>query len=289
MIAIRRTIGMLSLLLGLVLATPSARAGSIGDFLESLIRAGRKAERVPTEGRILKRLDELPRKNLPKLNQAETVRRFERLEHVDDSLRRQFRELPLDQRIIALELGEAAQRVLRRSDDGLEVLRKLDGDGLVQLRTYGDFVADGVRLAGPEYKLVVRKTDSGANQFLTRYLKPHYKELVAAGLVAAYLSAPEKFHDAAGNLTAWAAEQLTRLGIEVTSAAPRGIWRAIVAKFTEDPLFSTIGTGLTLTCLVLAVPRVRWHVWRWFQPLFSIPQAQLKDDGDAKMPRHFQE
>ena len=167
--------------------------------------------------------------------------------------------------------------MLRRYDDG-QSCESSTAMVSSNPQTYGDFVADGVRLAGPEYKLVVRKTGSGASQFLTRYLKPHYKKLVAAGLVAAYLSAPEKFHDEAGNLTAWAAEQLTRLGIEVTSAAPRGIWRAIVAKFTEDPLFSTIGTGLhtdlsgpSRSLCHGSLDAMSGH---WLQPLFSIPQPE---------------
>ena len=224
--SIGRTIGLVWLVSGLVLTAWEAIAGSIGDFLEALIRAGRKAERLPSEGRVFRHLDDIPTKRLPKLDEAESLRRLERLEHVDDSIRREFRELSVGQRSRALEMGTAAQLVLRRYDDGIDVLRKLDGDGIVLLQTYGDFVADGVKLAGPEYKLVVRKTGTGARRFLNDYLRPNYKKLAAAGLATVYLTSPEKFHDGAGNLTAWAAEQFASLGIDVASAVPRGIWQS---------------------------------------------------------------
>jgi hypothetical protein len=227
---------------------------------------------------------------LPKQSEAEVLRRFERFENVDDALRKEFRELPLQKRVLVVELGETSRKILGSHPNAEEVIRKLDGDGLLQARTYGDFVADGVELMGPEYKCVIRKTGSGAAEFYSKYLKPHYKELAAAGLASAYLIAPERFHDAAGHLTESAARELTRLGIEVGGAASRGFWSGVRSKVEEDPVFSLCGCVAILACLALSFPRVRWHVFRVLRPLLTAPTTNSSDAEFRSSPsRRFEE
>jgi len=278
---------LVALVLGGILP---ARAGSVGEILESLMKAGRRTGKAASEGKILRHVEDLPVTHLPKQSEAEILRRFERFENVDDTLRREFRELPLQKRILVVELGEASKKIMSSHQNGEEIIRKLDGEGLWQARTYGDFVADGVQLVGPEYKDVVRKTGSGAAEFFSKYLKPHYKELAAAGLVSAYVVAPERFHDAAGHLTESATRELTRLGIEVGGAASRGFWNGIRSKVDESPVFSLFGIVAILTCLALTLPRVRWHLFRAIRPLFTAPTTDSSNAEFRSSPtRRFEE
>ena len=149
---------------------------------------------------------------------------------------------------------------------------------------------ENVRSFRMNHKNVIRKTGSGAAEFFSKYLKPHYKELAAAGLVSAYLVAPERFHDAAGHLTESATWELTRLGIEVGSAASRGFWNGIRSKFDENPVFSLVGIVAILTCLVLTLPRVRWHLFRAIRPLFTTPTSDSSNAEFRSSPsRRFEE
>jgi hypothetical protein len=275
----------------LLLASPrQVAAGSVASILETLMRAGRKAEHAAADGKILKHVDDIPVPRVAAYGDAELLRRFERLDNVDDGLRTQFHELPIGQRALVVELGEASQRVLRNHASPEDLLRMLDADGLMQARTYGDFVAEGVELMGPAYKDVVRKTGRGAASFSSNYLRPHYKELAAGGLVAAYLAAPEQFHDAAGVLTERAVRELTRLGIEVAGAANRGLWDGIRSKLIESPISSGLGIAFIASCLALALPRVRWHVSRAIRPLFTTPASDPQvAKGVAPPPRRFEE
>lgn len=267
-----------------------ARAGSVGEILESLMMAGRGTGKAASEGRILRHVEDLHVTHLPKQSEAEVLRRFERFENVDDTLRREFRELPLQKRILVIELGEASRKIMSSHQNGEEIIRKLDGEGLLQARTYGDFVVDGVQLVGPEYKNVIRKTGSGAAEFFSKYLKPHYKELAAAGLVSAYLVAPERFHDAAGHLTESATRELTRLGIEVGTAASWGFWNGIRSKVEESPVFSLFGIVAILSCLVLTLRRIRRHLFRAIRPLFTTPTTDSsKDELRSSPARRFEE
>lgn len=255
-----------------VTVSPLSWAAKYDEVLEGVIRASQKAERLPRGQRLLRPPRELPKLPGPVRSEEELLRRFNRLEHVDDSLRTQFRALPAAERAVVVELGEAAQKVLRkRGDQALELLRRLDTDGLVQLRTYGDFVGDGVLLMGPEYKLVVRKTGSAAGKFYQDWVAPHTGKWLAAGLIAAYLAAPESFHDAAGNLTEYGARKLTETGIDVGARASQGFWQGMQNRFRAEPLYSSLGVALIVVCGLLCVPRFRWLLRRCLWPLLAAP------------------
>lgn len=259
-----KPVGFFVVLFGIASCAVPARAASYQEVLEALAQTTRRTDKVPVSGRIFRHSDDLPTLKVPHLDETESLRRFDRLQGADEGLRSKFLALPARERGLVVELGEAMQKVLRQ-EDGIELLRRLDADGLAQVRTYGDFVGEGVRLTGPEYKGVVRKTGAGAGVFFERYLQPHYKQLLAAGLVAAYLLEPEKFHDAAGRLTEYAARQFTELGIEVAAAVPRGFWAGVRQRFADDPLFSGLGVALIFLCLTLLVPAVRFWLFGWWR------------------------
>ena len=274
----KTVIARLTVLASCLLVFPTCgAAGSVGSIVESLARSGRKAGPIAAKANLFKHVDDLPVPKIATKREAELIKRFDRLDNIDDGLRKQFRDLPIGQKSLVIELGEASQRVLRNHPDPEDLLRKLDGDGLLQARTYGDFVVDGVQLVGPGYKDVVRKTGPGASSFYSKYLRPYYKQLAAAGLVTAYLAAPEQFHDAAGALTERGARELTRLGIELASAVPRGLWEGFRSKLSESPISSGVGIFVIVCCLVLALPRVRWHLWQsiefWVKTPGEPPQG----------------
>jgi hypothetical protein len=274
----------------LLAGPPNASAGSVGDILETLMRAGRKVDSVKSEGKIFRHAEDIPLPRVAPRGDADLLKRFERLDNVDDGLRKRFRELPIGQRALVVELGEASQRVMRNHAKAEDLLRKLDADGLMQTRTYGDFVAEGVDLMGPAYKDVVRRTGVGAESFYSKYIRPHYKKLVAAGLITAYLAAPEQFHDAVGALTERATRELTRLGIEVAGAAHRGVWGGFRSKLSETPVSSTLGIVLIACCLSLALPRVRWQIWRAIRFLFETPVSDRQPPKAGASPlRRFEE
>ena len=254
-----------------------AKAAPIHEILEALVRAASPAKKLPDAKALFRHSDDLPKlpTSVRALSDADAVKQFDRLEGADDALRRQFLTLSPTERAALLELAAAAQKVVRHQDNAFSLLRKLDLDGLAQARTYGDFVVDGVRMMDAPYKSVVRKMGNGAAVFFERYLRPNYKSLLAAGLVATYLATPEKFHDELGKLTQWAAERFTKLGIEVAGAVPRGAWQALCEKFARDPVWTTVGTVLSLVFLALLLPRVRWWMSRALRFWFTIPSSSV--------------
>ena len=255
----------------------SANAAPIHQILESLARAAAPAKKLPDAKALFRHADDLPKLPAPAnvLSDADAIKQFDRLQGANDSLRRDFLALPPAHRAAVLELGSAAQKVVRHHDDAFGLLRKLDLDGLAQARTYGDFVVDGVQLMDAPYKSVVRKMGGGAGVFFERYLRPNYKVLLTGGIVAAYLATPEKFHDEVGKLTSWAAERFAALGIDVAGAVPRGIWNALCDKFAQEPVWTTIGTTLSLLFLASLLPRVRWWMFRGLRFWFTTPVSSV--------------
>lgn len=270
-----------------LVSAEQVQAAKFGELLEALTRAGRRVDDLPPAGPIFKRADDLPANwagKLPASNESELLRRFDRLEGVNDGLRRQFQTLSPAHRAAVIELGEASQRIIRKYDNADDLLRKLDVDGLAQMRTYGDFVVDGVQVMGPEYKTVVRKMGAGAGDFFTRYITPHKAKWLAAGAAAAYMANPEFWHDALGNLTEYGIRHLTQLGIEAGASVSRGFWNGIREKFIDDPVFSTLGVLLIVVCGALLVPRMRWflgkHLGRWWHP----PQGAVRSGSSTSAP-----
>jgi len=194
----------------------------------------------------------------------------------------------------------------RYPEEGMALLQELDASGVAQARTYGDFVLEGAhwlhtdevtgalrstkltseeaasvsRILGlkttpealqaehiaPLWKSLVRKSGEGAGVFWKTYVQPHKGKWLTGGLLATYLIMPEKFHDAAGNLTEYAIRKLSELGISAATGAARGMLAVLVESFkkhyAEDPI-GTVFTLVLITGLVLlAVPAVRRLLWQ---------------------------
>lgn len=221
------------------------------------------------------------------IDEPAMLRRFEGLQGVDTSLIHEFNALPPAERRIALELGEGAQRVLKLhpGEEGTRILNDLDVGGVAQMRTYGDFVVEGMawlesddvrfaihgnlpRDAATEimqtlglktvptelgdqdvaslWKSVVRKTGGGAGQFWTHYIAPHKGKWLAGGLLVTYLAMPERFHDALGNLTEYGATELGKLGISVATSAGRGFASGITESVSRQYAAGPVSTVVTL-------------------------------------------
>lgn len=249
----------------------------------------------------------LSRRSPAVADEAALARRFDRLQGVNESLRAEFRSLPVADRRLVVELGEGAQNLLRRmpADEGMALLQQLDAGGLAQARTYGDFVFDGaqwlrsdevaqaltsralapeevaaltriLKLKGapeairgedvvPLWRSVVRRTGEGAGKFWKADIEPHKAKWLAGGLLITYLVMPEKFHDAAGNLTEYAIRNLSEMGVSVASAAGRGAVNgpieAFQKRYADDPAGTLLGLALAVTLLLLAVPAVRHFIY----------------------------
>jgi hypothetical protein len=193
----------------------------------------------------------------------------------------------------------------RYPNEGPALLQKLDVSGLAQARTYGDFVFDGAywlqtddvaralastklsaeeastvaRLLSlkqapevltsehviPLWKSVIRKTGAGAGKFWKTYVHPHKGKWLAAGLLATYLIMPEKFHDAAGQLTEYATRKLAELGLTVAGEIGQGVVRGLAdfvqSRYESNPVRTILGSVLTFLLVILAIPRVRRFFW----------------------------
>lgn len=219
--------------------------------------------------------------------------RFQRLTHLDPGLRAEFRTLaPAEQRL-AVELGEEVQAVLRRYPDeaGLDLVQRLGTEGLIQARTYGDFVVEGahwlhtdevaaelcmVKLTAkdaaalsrtlglaaqpetlqpehlaPLWKSTIRKTEHGAGIFWKTYVQPHPEPWLAGGLLATYLIRPEWFHDSAGRLTEQGSRQLTEMGLDVSSEKMPGAVQRTLDAFQNRYAEHPVTTVLVVILAVI--------------------------------------
>ncbi len=216
------------------------------------------------------------------------LKEFNRLGGVDDRLRSTFKKLSTDERTAVVEIVSAGQRVAlgRSADDAVKLIRKLDADGLVQGRTYGEFVYAGVDKMGPYYKSVVAKMGEGAGVFFNKYVAPHWGKWSAAGLTAAYLAAPEKFHYQLGNLTEYAVGKLTEAGIRVGEAVTGGVVGGITQRLKTNPVYATITLALIALLVLLQIPRFRAFVLRTIvHPLWSAPPTNESNDSQ----QHYEE
>jgi len=146
----------------------------------------------------------LARRAAPSLEEAALLRRFERLQGVDDALRAEFKSLLPAERRLAVELGEGAQRVLRLypGRDGARVLQHLDAAGLAQSRTYGDFVIDGMAWLQSDEALAALRApisdEAGSALARTLGLKSVPAELSEREVASLWKSAVRKTGDGAG-------------------------------------------------------------------------------------------
>jgi hypothetical protein len=127
---------------------------------------------------------------------------------------------------------------------------------------------------------VLRKAGRGGWSFFTKQVLPHKKKLAAAGVLAVFLSNPEKFVDYAGQATEFAVREFARAGIQLASAAGLGAARGLESSISQTlasygldyPILRPIGMGLAgvvalgALFIVLGLP-IRWML-RPFSLLF---------------------
>ena len=103
---------------------------------------------------------------------------------------------------------------------------------------------------------------------------------MTGNLLATYLAAPEKFHDADGNLTELAAERLMEVGISALTKKNTGTKKALVATFkqhyNDGPTSTALLVALIGGLLLLALPVVRRLLWGSLLWLWGIRHAQSK-------------
>jgi hypothetical protein len=207
---------------------------------EDLARGGRRVEQ-PTEALLQKRFATLLR------HDPEAVRTFSTL-------------APAEKRLV-VEMGETAQRLARRYPDQAEtMIRRLGTEGLAAVRVYGDDVAEVVVKEGPESLGVLRKTGRGGWSFFTHEVLPHKKKLAAAGVLAAFLAAPDKFVDYAGKATDYAVREFARAGVRLAGAVGAGAARGLEAAISQTlanhgldyAVFRYVGMALAGLVVVLA-------------------------------------
>ena len=122
------------------------------------------------------------------------LRRFQNLTD-DDMLRTAFRtvEDPWQRRRI-VEVSESASDILRRNgDDGSTILRNMDKEGLVFHRMLPESrrTIEGMFKDSADAKVLLRKTGNRGVEFYEKYVRPHKKKWVAAGLLATFFANPE--------------------------------------------------------------------------------------------------
>ena len=252
----------------LFLPAADARAGRYDDLLEALLRKPlRAADSLPVDGPLLRRIDASTFTSSMKRSDEELLRQFDRLEGVNDEFRKTFSKLSNTEQNAIVDLVSAGQRVSRGRTalESVNLIRKLDGDGLIQGRTYGDFVYEGVDRMGPQYKSVVAKMGEGAGVFFHKVIDPHWGKWAAAGLTAAYLAQPDIFHDALGQLTEYAIQKLMEAGIRVGESASRGFQQAIITRVHENPGSALVVLTLCLTVVVLQIGFLRNRLVRGLQ------------------------
>jgi hypothetical protein len=264
----------------LILPVQELRADKFSNLLETLIKKPLRAA-DDLDRPLFRNLDAGKPLTRPNIPDDELLKQFNRLEGVNGEFRKTFKSLPKSQREMLVNIVSAGQRAGRGRDpnEALKLIRNLDSDGLLQCRTYGDFVYDGVDKMGSDYKTVVAKMGAGSGVFFRKYISPHWGKWTVAGLSAAYLSAPEKFHDKAGELTEYAIRKLVEAGIKTGESVGGGIWKAIVGRVNENPFFAIPSIMIIGFLLLIQVPVFRYFVKKLFQPLWKKPKNDPTTSG----------
>ncbi len=227
--------------------------------------AGKLFAREADEGLevLAKRSEDLARAARRVDRPAEAVldRKFAQLVRSEPEAARTFRALEPAEKRLVVEMGETAQRLARRHPGDAETLiRKLGVDGLTAVRVYGDDVAEVVAKEGPESLNVLRKTGRGGWAFFNEKVLPHKGKLAAAGVLALFLSDPDRFVDTAGRATRYAAEQFARAGVQLAGYAGDGVargvqtalGRSLSAYGLDSPLARNVGMVVAILVAVVA-------------------------------------
>lgn len=287
------------------LAVP-ARAGKVSwldDVVRSAVREAEVGARVEsrairTTGRLFAReaeegLEGLARRSDDLARAARRVEepaevalrtRFAKLTRAEPEMARTFAALAPAEKRLVVEMGETAQSLARRYPGQAEaMIKKLGVEGMSAVRAYGDDVAEVVVKEGPESVNVLRKSGRGGWRFYVDQVLTHKKQLAAAGVLGAFLAAPDKFVDTAGRATEYAVEQFAKAGIKLAGAvsggAARGLETAfggVLAKYGLDSLLARragmvlAGGVAALAALVMLGLPVRWLLKPFTWPVRMI-------------------
>ena len=284
---------VLGLLAMLALAAP-ARAGKVS-WLDEVVRSAvREAEvgarvesrAVRSTGRLFAReaeesLEGLARRSDDLARAARRVEepaevalrtRFAKLTRAEPEMARTFAALAPAEKRLVVEMGETAQALAIRYPGQAEtMIKKLGVEGLSAARAYGDDVAEVITKEGPKSVSVLRKTGRGGWRFYVDQVLTHKKQLAAAGVLGAFLAAPDKFVDTAGRVTEYAVQQFAKAGIQLAGAvgggAARGMEAAlggVLAKYGLDSVLARRagmvlagGVALLAALVMLGLP-IRW-------------------------------
>jgi hypothetical protein len=208
--------------------------------------------------------------------------RFDRMVDGDPEMAREFARLSPAERKFVVNMGEAAQDLARRYPGRADsMIRNMGAEGLSAVAVYGDDVAAVLAAEGPQAVNVLRKTGRPGWKFFTETVLPNKQKLVAAGVLTAFIAAPEQFVDMAGQATDYAVKQFASAGIQLATAvgggAVRGLESAVGDWLAQQGLnfaaarylgmflaaWLVIGSGLVLIGLParLATAPVRWLTW----------------------------
>jgi hypothetical protein len=179
------------------------------------------------------------------------------------------------------DAGRAALRLDEAIKGGTVVVR--DGGRAVTIADFG---------------VAMTRYGDASWRFWKEYIQPHWKLWAASGALAAYITNPEYFQDAAGQLTEAGFKHLTEFVGEVAAAAIRGVGEGSgaavekVAKATRETylnatngVYAAIGTVAFLFCVSLLFRRVRrrllWPLQWLNQPPVDSNYSRSKSKGKS--------
>lgn len=149
--------------------------------------------------------------------------RFQKLVASDESLGREFARLAPAEKQAVVQMGEAAQNLAKRFPGRADqMIRNMGADGLSAVAVYGDDVAEVLAAEGSQTVNVLRRTGRPGWKFFTDTVLPNKQKLAAAGVLAAFIAAPEEFVDMAGKATDYAVRQFASAGIQLATAVGGG-------------------------------------------------------------------
>ena len=149
--------------------------------------------------------------------------RFQKLIAGDQNLAKDFARFTPVEKQMAVQMGEAAQSLARRFPGRADtMIRSMGADGLSAVSVYGDDVAEVLAAEGAQSVNVLRRTGRPGWKFFTETVLPNKQKLAAAGLLTAFIAAPEEFVDMAGQATDYAVKQFASAGIQLATAVGGG-------------------------------------------------------------------
>lgn len=275
---IARTSCRMAILIAIGLLLPDLAAADLSSTLRRVMRTGAGlSQEVPT-----KAVKSAPRR----LDTAATAsRKFDTglaraaVRATDADLLRHLDTLPAAEQQFALQVFEGGRILRAANPDELARARLITEGGtdlLVAAQRHGDEVARpafmlqlGEAAGQVPPGSVTRFSQVAAERgepFLAgwnRYIVPNWKLLASSGAITACLAASDSCIDAAGNLTAQAAETFARLGVEVAggvvTGAAKGAGEAVMQRAKGPDSLWFLAGSLSLILAVWAL----LHLRRW--------------------------